>query len=184
MKLPEKYNAIPIENSIDVINFCSQYPSGILYSNHKERFEELWGRWNYYFCSEYRHYIWCRKYKDNIFYVWSGKRGTSIEIEYEGSPEQYAKDTDTIAIVKEFIDYIAGKVELPDEKRILVTFDFRNEVKKGKIIKEICQVIRHRLKRFSLDDQEELEVTADMILEVLCAYKEGAPEPSDIVLMS
>lgn len=110
MNLPEKYDAIPIDNSIDIIDWCSQYPSGLLYPNHKNLFEQLWGRWDYYYSHEFRHYVWRREYNNHVFYVWSGRRGTSIDIEYHGTPEQYVKDADTIAVVKEFVDYLAGLV--------------------------------------------------------------------------
>jgi hypothetical protein len=64
----------------------------------------------------------------------------------------------------------------------MITLDLKNKEKQEKILKEICLVIRSRKSR--LNDEEELYITAQMILNVVADNKEGAEDKGDIVLMS
>ncbi len=53
-----------------------------MYQNNKDRLIQKLGKWNGTFRSEFLHYIWEFPVNGIMFYIFTGKRGTSFEVQY------------------------------------------------------------------------------------------------------
>lgn len=69
----------------------------------------------------------------------------------------------------------AGKLELPG----VITVDVRS--KHDIIVEEMSQILSSRMKH---NDPDGIAVTAEMMIEIICAHKEGAEDKGPIILHS
>ena len=101
-------NSEPVKDHPDVLQHCNN-PNVFqkrLLANHKDDFLRIFGRQNSTFTSEYRHWVWLLEFEGSRYLLFSGRRGTGLEIivdtwqEYTQSHEFGAK---TIRLINELI---------------------------------------------------------------------------------
>lgn len=76
-------DATPIENNAVVMQFFAKEMTMTLFRLFKNRKEELtkaFGKWNHVHHGEHLGYVWEMPFEDERFFVFTGKRGTSIEV--------------------------------------------------------------------------------------------------------
>ena len=79
----EPNGIVPIEIYPKVLDFlCANIK---LTSKLKSEFTNLFGKHNKVYRFEFLEYVWFLEYKDNLFCVYTGNRGTSIYFEYDES---------------------------------------------------------------------------------------------------
>ncbi len=85
LKQYKKLNTIRIDAITDytrALGLLRVENISLLLTNNRDNFMKLWGKQDFCFTSEYRHWVWARDYEGEMFFVWSGKQGTSIEVAY------------------------------------------------------------------------------------------------------
>ena len=104
--------AIPVINHMAVLKHLNDNSTLRLLANQAENMRKAFGPNPCLFKGvEHHHLIWPFEFKKHLFYVLTGKRGTSIEIDGV-SYEEYSKSYKLGRIAIEFIDELVKKLKL------------------------------------------------------------------------
>ena len=86
-----------------------------IFHNHKDRLLALWGRQLFVFTYEFRHWCWRREFEGMQFYVFSGIKGTEIEVDLADRTREEAAPV-AFAFVKSLIKELGlGQEESKEE---------------------------------------------------------------------
>lgn len=81
-----------------------------LYRNHKDTMTELFGKQTRVFTGSVRYWVWKVPFENETFVVFCSKRGTTYELEYPGTFEDFREDADIGDKCVRFLEYMLAKI--------------------------------------------------------------------------
>lgn len=86
LKQYKKLKTVRVESLpeyLKVLGLLQPENINLLMADNRERFRKKFGKQDFCLTTDYRSWVWATAYQDELFFLFSGKRGTSIEVAYQ-----------------------------------------------------------------------------------------------------
>lgn len=105
------FNNIIYQEWLSKLQKKTPYAFFILFQNNKEILKNIFGKQDSTYTGEFRHYVWIKEYKDLKILIFTGNKGTSYEILYDGDSFEFNADKRVGEIVIEFLEDLIKKIK-------------------------------------------------------------------------